>query len=171
MVYDIGNMANVENLKNIQPKHGGARQGAGRPEHGKNKTTIIREEAERQFKDRVAKNVDRLFNSQLNLALGEKYLMVITTIGTGNKQRRETSIVTDPEIIKTFLDDENSLNDDTEYYYMTTKPANNQALEGLLNRAFGRAKESIDMTTNGKDLPTPILSGLSQQNTNVDIIE
>jgi len=141
----------LENSKNIQPKHGGARQGAGRPEHGKNKSTIEKEEAERQFKERVSKNVDRLFNSQLDLALGEKYLMVITTTGQGTKQRRETSIVTDPDTIKRFIDED--LEDtDTEYYYMSTKPANNQALEGMMNRAFGRAKESLDVTTGGDKL-------------------
>jgi len=147
-------MAELENLKNIQPTHGGARIGAGRPEHGKNSSTIAKEEAERQFKERVAKNVDRLFNSQLDLALGEKYLMVITTSGTGTKQRRETTVVTDPETIKQFLDDESTLNSesDTEYYYMSTKPANNQALEGMMNRAFGRAKESLDVTTGGDKL-------------------
>jgi hypothetical protein len=140
-------MAEIEILKNIQPKSiGGARPGAGRPKHGKNQSTIVKEEAERQFKERVAKNVDRLFNSQLDLALGEKYLMVTTTIGTGTRQRRETSIVTDPQIIKQFLDDESSLNDDTEYYFMSTKPANNQALEGMMNRAFGRAKESLELS-------------------------
>jgi hypothetical protein len=37
---------------------------------------------------------------------------------------------------------------------MSTKPANNQALEGLLNRAFGRAKESLDVTTGGDKLAT-----------------
>lgn len=31
--------------------------------------------------------------------------------------------------------------------------------------------DKIDMTTNGKDLPTPILSGLSRTNINDDIIE
>jgi len=146
-------MAEIEKVKNIQPKSiGGARPGAGRPAHGKNKSTIIKEEAERQFKERVAKNVDRLFNSQLDLALGEKYLMVITTIGSGTRQRKETSVVTDPETIKQFLDDESSLNNDTEYYYMSTKPANNQALEGMMNRAFGRAKESVDVTSGGEKL-------------------
>ena len=31
--------------------------------------------------------------------------------------------------------------------------------------------DKIDMTTNGKDLPTPILSGMSRTNINDDIIE
>jgi len=144
---------NIENL-NDKSSHGGARPGAGRPKGSKDPQTIEREAAAEMFRERVAKNVDKLFNSQLDLATGEKYLMVITTVGQGTKQRKEVSVVTDPETIKKFLDDERALNTDTEYYYMSTKPANNQALEGLLNRAFGRAKESLDVTTGGDKLAT-----------------
>jgi len=161
-------MAEIETLKNIQPKSiGGARPGAGRPKHGKNQSTIVKEEAERQFKERVAKNVDRLFNSQLDLALGEKYLMVTTTIGTGTKKRRETTIVTNPETIKEFLDEEREMNSNTKYYFMSTKPANNQALEGMMNRAFGRAKESVDVTSGGESLNN--LSNLTDEELNARI--
>ena len=155
-------MGELESLKEIQESeqftntHGGARPGAGRPKHSKNATTVEKEEAIRQFKERVAKNVDKLFNSQLDLATGEKYLMVTRTIGKGAKARRETEIVTDPILIKQFLDDE--LDDtETEWYFMSTKPANNQALEGLLNRAFGKATESIDHNIEGRLEVTPLL--------------
>lgn len=140
-----------EILKENQKKGawGGSRPGAGRKLHSKNPSTIEREEASRQFKDRVAKNVDRLFNAQLDLAIGEKYLMVITTIGSGAKQRRETSIVTDPDLIKKFLDEE--LEDtDTEYYFMSTKPANNMAIDSLLNRSLGKAPDKIEMEHSGE---------------------
>jgi hypothetical protein len=144
-----------ENQKNEQNANktgwGGARRGAGRHKHSKNPATIEKEEAVRQFKARVAKNVDKLFNSQFDLATGEKYLMVTRTIGKGAKARRETEIVTDPTLIKQFIDEE--LEDsETEWYFMTTKPANNQALEGMLNRAFGKAGESIDITSDGEKL-------------------
>lgn len=145
-------MAELERLNDIQKQtHGGARKGAGRKLHSKNPATITREEAARQFKDRVAKNVDRLFNSQFDLAVGEKYLMVVHTNGKGSRAKRETTIVTDTELIKKFLDEELE-NTDSDYYYMTTKPANNQALEGMLNRSFGKAAESLDVTSNGETL-------------------
>lgn len=148
-------MAELESLKEIQEtrKWGGARVGAGRKAHGKNREVIEREEAKRQFKERVAKNVDKLFNAQLDLALGEKYLMVIETIKTSKGERKETSIVTDPEVIKQFLDGDLD-NTDTEYYYMSTKPANNLALDSLLNRSFGKADEKLDITTDGEKLET-----------------
>lgn len=35
-----------------------------------------------------------------------------------------------------------------------------KAYQILLDRLEGRPQQSVDMTTNGKDLPTPILSGI-----------
>jgi Mg2+ and Co2+ transporter CorA len=146
-------MNEVESLNDIQKRtHGGSREGAGRPKHSKNPDTIQREEAAKQFKERVAKNVDRLFNAQLDKALGEKYLMVITTTGEGAKQRRETTIVTDPETIKDFLDSDEDpkFGEDNEYYFISTKPADNMALDSLLNRSFGRATEKIELEHSGE---------------------
>lgn len=131
---------------NLNNSSADGRKNNGRKAGSVNKATAEMKEAKKQFVDRVNKNVDKLFNSQLDLAVGEKYLMVIKTIGKGSKARRETTVVSDPETIKQFLDEE--LEDsETEYYFMTTKPANNQALDSLLNRSFGKAKESLDVTS------------------------
>lgn len=129
------------NLTEPKGKWGGAQPGAGRPKHSKNKSTIEREEALRQFKERVATNTHKLFNAQLDLAIGEKYLMVVRTIGSGTKSRRETEVVTNIDTIKQYLDSEGNIDTDGEYYFMTTKPANNMALDSLLNRTFGRPKD------------------------------
>jgi hypothetical protein len=127
------------------------RKNNGRKAGSINKATADSKLAKKLFVDRVNKNVDKLFNSQLDLAIGEKYLMVVRTIGTGSKQRRETEVVTDIDIIKQYLDE--SLDDtDEEFYFMTTKPANNQALDSLLNRSFGKPKESLDVTSGGEPL-------------------
>jgi len=153
-----------ETSKDNSKSWGGAREGAGRPKGSENEDTKIRRVAEQNFKTRVANQVDRIFNSQLDLAIGEKYLMVKRVEGEGKNRRTWVEVVTDLETIKQFIDDDGaSLNADAgeDYYYMTTKPANNQALDSLMNRAFGKPKESVDHTTNGKDLPTPILSGQS----------
>lgn len=149
-------MADIENLKEIQPKQrGGARPGAGRRLHGKNPDTIIREETIRQFKDRVAKNTDRIFNAQLDLAIGEKYLMVKRVTGTGKDRKTWVEVVDDMETIKEYIDDDGeSLNADAgeDYYYMSTRGANNSALDSLLNRAYGKAEEKMDVTSNGEKL-------------------
>jgi len=145
-------------------KHGGKRLGAGRRQGALNKATLTQREAKKQFQERVAKHVDKLFHAQIDLATGEKYLMVIETIGTGTKQKRVTNIVTDPETIKQFLDEELD-NTDTEYYYMTTKPANNMALDSLLNRSFGKADESLDITTDGQSLQPLLVRFIGEDGT------
>lgn len=132
---------------------GGKREGSGRPKGSMNEATKERIETKAAFIDRVNKNADKLFNSQLDLAVGEKYLMVVRTIGTGSKQRRETSIVTDTDTIKSFLDEELD-NTDEEYYFMTTKPADNKAIDSLLNRSFGKAEEKLDITSAGEKIST-----------------
>ncbi len=139
-----------ESLK-VKSKWGGARPGAGHPKGKKTQVVIEREAAAKVFKERVAKHADKLFNAQLDLAIGEKYLMVKTTTGEGKNRKTTIEIVTDTEIIKQFLDDEVSLNNDMdhEYYFISTKPANNMALDSLLNRSFGKAEDKLDITTGG----------------------
>lgn len=141
-------MAQPEKLDSLinQSKHGGKRKGAGRRPGSKNKKTLEKEAIKQKMEQRVMQNIDKLINAQFDLATGEKYLMVTRTIGRGAKARRETEIITDPKLIKKFLDDESSLDSDDEYYFMTTKPANNQALQGLLDRTFGKAPQSIENT-------------------------
>jgi hypothetical protein len=152
----------TEKLKNNQfkGKNGGARPGAGRPKHSKNPATITREEALRQFRDKVAKAADQLFITQFNLARGEQFLFHKKTTGKGDKRKTETVIVTDVETIKDYITG-NIDNDSENYYFISTKPANNQALDSLLNRTFGTAQQSIDLTSDQKALPAPIYGGLS----------
>jgi hypothetical protein len=149
---DLEPISDLLNENQKKDGRGGARPNAGRPKHSKNPQTIEREEAARQFKERVARNVDRLFNAQLDKALGEKYLMVITTTKTSKGEHRETSVVTDPQTIKDFLDSEEDPNfgEENEYYFISTKPADNMAIDSLLNRSFGRATEKIEMEHSGE---------------------
>lgn len=154
----VEHISDVVDKSKLQPKKkkGGARPGSGRPKGSKDAATITREAAAKVFKDRVAKSVDKLFNSQLDLATGEKYLMVIHTNGRGSRIKRETTIVTDVELIKQYLDGELA-DTESDYYFMTTKPANNQALEGMLNRSFGKASETLDVTSNGETMSNIIM--------------
>lgn len=149
----------VDTLK-AKSKHGGARPGAGHPKGKKTERVITREAALRAFRDKVASVADQLFITQFNLARGEQFLFHVKTIGSGSKARRETVIVTDVEAIKQYLMDDLEKTDD-DYYFISTKPANNQALDSLLNRTFGTAQQSIDLTTDNKPLPAPIYGGLS----------
>lgn len=131
---------------------GGARAGAGRKPGGENEATKLRRAAKAAFQERVMAVSDQLFNAQFDLAVGEKYLMLTETIG----KSRDTSIVEDPELIKQFINGTLE-NTDTKYYFMTTKPANNQALDSLLNRAYGKAEEKLDITSDDEKIDGAIL--------------
>lgn len=133
-------------------ENGGARKGAGRPRGSENKQTKERRAALERFKERVENHADRLFNAQANLATGEQYLFcIVTTTDSKGKTSKRTEVVTDLETIKAYLDDTLDVGDD-EYYYLSTKPANNMAIDSLLNRAFGTPQKSVDLTTKGQSI-------------------
>jgi len=150
--------AKLDSLKNNQDnsgdnkQHGGKREGAGRKAHSKNKKTQEREKVLEAFRERVGRHADRLFNAQANLATGEQYLFCKTTSeDSKGKRTTTTEIITDPEIIKAYLDDTLDQGSD-EYYYISTKPANNMAIDSLLNRAFGTPNKNIDVKSNGQTI-------------------
>lgn len=107
------------------------------------------------MQERIAKNVDKLLNAQMNLALGQTMLFVKITErdSKGKPIRVYHERVESQETIKDYLDDESALNDDEHYYYITTRPASNQAIANLLDRAFGKPKENIEL---GEDPDAPL---------------
>lgn len=126
----------------------------GRPPGSMNKATKDAKIAKRRFIERVNIHTDELFNSQLALAKGMNVLMVVRTTGSGAKRKRWTERVTDPYLIQQYLDNElanedgedfDSLDDENHYYYMTTLPPDNKAIDSLLNRSFGKAPEKIEI--------------------------
>lgn len=146
-----------------KPSWGGVRPNSGRPKGSMNKETKERIAVKNAFQERVAYNADTLFNAQFNLAKGEQYLMWKHKVGKGTKERTVVEVVDDPETIKAYLDDTLDVDPD-EFYYISTKPANGMAIDSLLDRSFGKADSKLDMTTNGKDLPTsqPVSQDLLQ---------
>jgi len=127
-------------------KNGGARPGAGRPKGGMNESTKIRMAAKQEFQRRVVTMSDQLFNAQYDLAIGEKFLLVKRVEGEGRNRKTWIETVTDLQTIKEYLEDDGySLNDGEDFYYMSTKPANNMALDSLLNRAYGKPDEKLEV--------------------------
>lgn len=104
------------------------------------------------FNLRVMKHADRLLNAQLGLAVGEQVLMVkVTKRGPkGGITGTEYEQVRDETLIKEFLDDSDghptSLGREDEWYYLSTKPANNMAIDSLLNRALGKVPDKLEVT-------------------------
>jgi len=133
---------------------GGHREGAGRPKGSLNKRTMTALEAKNRFIERVHRHTDELFDAQLDLAKGEKVLMVKITErdSKGKVTKVYHEVVTDPDTIANYMNYEDGYqsdyeipHSDEEYYYITTKSANNQALQGMLDRAFGKAPEKIEV--------------------------
>lgn len=154
-------MSEVEQKESLNNKsvikssgRGGARPGAGRPKGKAEPQTIERAAALQAFRERVAKNVDKLFNAQLNLATGERYLMVKKTVYIDKEKKTWHEIVEDPNDIKAYLDGELT-NTDTDYYYMSVKPANNMAIDSLLDRTFGKAQQNMKLEG---DRDNPVVS-------------
>lgn len=131
---------------------GGRRKGAGRSEGSKNKATLEQKEVKKAFIERVNKNADKLFNAQFTVAVGTQMLFMIKTDSKGNKRKPE--IVTDVETISRFLDENEgmsgTLDDDTEYYFMTTSRPDNAAIESLVNRSFGKATDKVEVEHTGE---------------------
>lgn len=106
-----------------------------------------RKEALRRYKLRVARVTHRLLNAQLSIALGETNLYVTKTVGKGDKQRKTTEIVNDPEVVIAFLNGELKDNSKEEYYYIATKSPDLRAIDSILDRTYGKPKQEIDITS------------------------
>lgn len=135
----------TEKLNEKPPKkNGGARPGAGRPLHSKNPDTIEREEALRQFKSRVAKRVDRLFNAQVTLAEGSTILLRVDKDSKGKKLPAVQ--VTSPEEMKQFIDElggQDGEMNGSSYYFLVAQKPDNMAINSLLDRTFGKPDQAI----------------------------
>jgi hypothetical protein len=140
--------------KSFKGQLGGARPGAGHPKGQLTKKKLDQLRIQRAFNQRIMNHADDLFNAQFDLAVGEKVLFVKITERNdkGNVIRVYHDIVTDPQTIIQYLDYEDpdingeSPHDNEHFYYMTTKPANNQALDSLLNRGLGKAPDKLEIT-------------------------
>ncbi len=139
-------------------KKGGKMPGAGRPRGAKNVATIEREEYLRRFQDKVAQRSQSLLHAQTILATGSIKVFVMRSHWEGSgKNRRKVKgrpeiVGTDKEIIDA-LDYEfgegDSPNTDDEYYFVSTKDPDNSAINSLLDRTFGKAKESLEVKHKG----------------------
>ncbi len=128
-------------LKEIARKGGQANMGK------KKQPTIDRENVLNLAKDIIAGRTRKLVDTQTMLALGTikvfriRYLLV-------NKKRvaQKPELVTDDETIKDVLyheyADGESPSDDSQYFFVTTKDPENQAIKDLLDRTFGKATEN-----------------------------
>jgi hypothetical protein len=134
----------------------------GRPKGSLNQATKEKKEAEKQFIARVVKSVNRLFNAQISIAEGCTYLYRIEETGEGKKKH---VLVTSPGEIEAYLDSDV---DEKDYYYITTEKPDNKAIDSLMDRAFGKARQTIGLDGGEEDKPIPILATMNVSNNDGD---
>lgn len=169
-----------ERRKELSAKGGKNKKGT------KNKTTIEREKVLEMAKDIIAGRTKALIDTQTILATGGIkiykiiYDIKINYIGRGKtKQAIRTRVARKPEIV--FREDEITAvldhkygdgehtedpNHETEFFFVVTKDPENQAINSLLDRTFGKATETIktssviEVKEEHKALANKALSGL-----------
>jgi hypothetical protein len=143
-------------------QNGGARPGAGRKPGTKNPETLQKEAVLKEFRGRVMNAADVLFNAQLSLARGMSFLykiekeLIIGPKGGESWKKLPPKRVESTIEIESYLNGEigdTDLDDGTgaTYYYITTKEPNNQAIDSMLDRVFGKSAQAIT-GPDGKDL-------------------
>lgn len=132
---------------------GGKRKGAGRPKGRKNKATLEKKAIQEAFNQRVMQHADKLFEAQLQLAVGSVQVYRVDEKKVGKKTTREHVLVTNPNEIKDVLDgtDASGGKVGDDYYFVTTVSPNNQAIEGMLNRTLGKPTENKQISVEGID--------------------
>ncbi len=109
----------------------------GRPKGSKTQAVKDREVAFQAYKERVSQNVNNLLNHQLSLARGLQFLYKIE-INSKTKAKSRPILIEDQETLEAFLNGDLD-NEKDEYYYLTTKEPNNQAIDSMMDRTYGRA--------------------------------
>ena len=142
----LGDKKNLDNSKN-KSSWGGKRENSGRPEGSLNKTTIEDKAAMDYIRDRVERNLESLIGKQLSLANGIQMLFKIEKWrdADGNEKKSKPVLVTSQSEIEQYLDGEFEGDPDADYYFMTTERPDNRALDSLLDRAYGKPKQSLDL--------------------------
>ena len=141
--------------KPVKGKWGGAQPGSGRPKGKLNKSTIEAMAVKQEYQNKIRRNADKLFNAQFSTAVGLQMLFVIKTDSKGN--RRKPEIVTDPEVISQFLEENEGMagtmgDDDSEYFFMTTRTPDSRTITDMLDRALGKPDATLDVTSGGKSI-------------------
>lgn len=145
-------------------KNGGKRAGSGQKKGLQQVATIDRNKVLQAWKDRASGIAQGLLGAQALLAFGTHTLMRIDEIveyrDTGRVDKNDNpirnkyvtkkfTVVENPheiaEVFNHFGDVDGSGVVDDKYYFVTHKEPQNQAVDSILNRTFGRATESIEV--------------------------
>jgi hypothetical protein len=117
---------------------------------------INEEEIEEVFKKRIALHSNQLLTAMLSAALGQQFLYkVVETIDEKGKLRQKHVQVTDPEEIQMYLDNPLEGNG-RDYFYITEKQPDINAVNSLLDRFMGRPTTKVVGASNPDGSEGPI---------------
>lgn len=132
----------------------------GRPKGKKSAATLEREAVLAAFRQRVMGVADLLLDSQLALARGTTYLYKIEKqwVPTGKGKDKGYYRKLRPKLVESQWEIEQYLegvvengdvDDDRDpaaaYYFLTTKAPDNDAIDSMMDRTFGKATQVIDL--------------------------
>jgi len=146
----------------VKRKKGGPQPGSGRPKGRLNQSTLDAMAVKKEYQDKIRRNAEKLFTAQMSLASGVQMLFVIHTDSKGN--RRKPEMITNPDLIARFLEENEGvdgvLQSDEDkkdpkskvedYYFLTTKIPDSRTISDMLDRAFGKADATLDVTSGGE---------------------
>ena len=123
------------------------REMGGRPKGSKNKRTIAKENALKRYEDDILNNLKGITLAQLSIALGVNVMMAKERVK--NKKGKwvydgELRRIVDPEQMLQILND-SKLEENKEYFWITSKDPNPKAIEDVMNRLFGKPKEKLEV--------------------------
>lgn len=137
----------------------------------KNKKTLEKIEHLKMVQQEILKEIKPLLRAALNSATGLTVMYQrkkVKNIKGKYERTGELQRVTDPYRVEQLLRRDQTGDD---WYYITTKDPNIQALENLFNRVFGKVQESMDITSGGNPIPLYDLRNVRNNNSNRENIE
>ena len=125
-------------------ERGGKRKGAGRPKGSVEDKTVRKRAVKKAIDERVMRHADKLFHAQLTKAVGS---VMVFRVDKGRSKTVHTQI-TDPAEIKRFLDEHGGQSGivGDSFYFVTDVAPDNRAIDSMLDRTFGRANKSIELS-------------------------
>ena len=137
---------------------GHPRYGGGMQKGQKIKKTLEQEVALKLYKDKIFLEIENFIQAQFIQAKGITAMYQRKKIKdkiTGKYEYTGEFIrVTDQNQVHKLL---NTKTKEEDYYYITTKDPNIKALEDIFNRAFGKPKEAMELSSpGGSPIPMPV---------------
>lgn len=113
------------------------------------KRTVEKEKIQKQVESFIQKKAFNLVRAGMSVAMGQNFVYRIDEEENekGNVTSRKNVLVTDPHEIEMALNaiEEGGQSEDGKYYFVTAKEPDHKAIQMLLDRGFGKAKETVEV--------------------------